>query len=546
MKTFVTLIAAACVVSSAHAAELASQIAALGDQLGEVVIRETWDVKDNLTVPENVTLQFHPGGALNIAKEKTLTLQGGIEAGPFRIFSGAGSVAGSPKVRSILPEWFFDGKYNDETVDWSDAINQAIALATQGTRHVSLLNRRYNVRKVISLATTEPGSIANGRDRQSVTLEGAVRSTQFQLGTLLIGNTGTGNAAIETSNSDGIHLKNIGVIRGKTTPSDIGLLQARCEGTMWAGDQYHENVFVDMGSAVSVNNGFGTIGVVNIAGEETRWHNLQVWANLPLIISWSGGRSDDPLAQILRTNGDLKTSTKLEIKSSVGLQPVNGYSNTVFCLTGLGRLIAYDYVSPCVLINMGGMVDLGWTFMQKRESGANEAGFTVEGKGRHNYPVEIWNCFQYQHRGSIEGCKGYLLNRRGLYNADVTVTIAGGGEKSLPAILLLDDGTDDRLNYHTHLQDCRFSVFSFDEERPLIASRNLDGTDSPTRFVLRNCDLKTNQPFHNKSAPNTALLERTFGTAWFFSNGHIPVGSRDFVPEPGPAGVTTLKSNSHE
>ncbi len=49
-----------------------------------------------------------------------------------------------------------------------------------------------------------------------------------------------------------------------------------------------------------------------------------------------------------------------------------------------------------------------------------------------------------------------------------------------------------------------------------------------------------------KSAPNQALLDRSFRTVWYFANGHIPVGSRKFTPEPGPADVTTLKPSNPE
>ena len=53
-------------------------------------------------------------------------------------------------------------------------------------------------------------------------------------------------------------------------------------------------------------------------------------------------------------------------------------------------------------------------------------------------------------------------------------------------------------------------------------------------------------PFSKKSALNQALLDRSFGTVWYFANGHIPVGSRKFTPGPGPADVTTLKPSNPE
>jgi hypothetical protein len=512
----------------ASALNLARSLAEAGDRPAEIVIDRVADVREPLRIPESVTLRFPLGGRLRVAEGVTVEIFGGIDAAPAAwIFEGPGRIAGHPLVPTIRPEWFAQGRYNDEDYDWSPAIMKALRLASGGVRHVSLLNRRYNLaHPLVMVPGPGPGDNFTG-----VVLEGAVRSSQFKLGTLLLGNTGKGKPVIETSDTDGVTLKNLGILRGTKTPGDIGLLQARANRKTWAGDQLHENLFIDMGSEPAANSGFGTIGVANIAAEETKYHNLQVWANLPLLISWTGGDSDERLKKLLRTNADLKTDTALVLRSASDLKPTDGSSNTVFALTGLGRLIAYDYVSPVVLINMGGMVDLCHTFLQKRMSSRNEAGGGRAGKG-HVYAVEAWNIFQFRHRGSVEGCHGYLLNRRGLYNADVTATIAGHGKKDLPAILLLDDGSDDTLNYHTTMYDSRFSIFTYDEERPLVQARDLDGKQNPGRFLVRNCEFRTNQSFNKASAPSEELLARTFGTAWYFANGHIAAGSRTLLPEP--------------
>ena len=114
-----------------------------------------------------------------------------------------------------------------------------------------------------------------------------------------------------------------------------------------------------------------------------------------------------------------------------GVQPVKTGSNTVLCLTGLGRLIAYDDISPIVLINCAGTVDLGHVFMQRRASG--QAG--VE-PGKYRTAIENWNCYGFRHYGSIEGAASYMLCRRDLTEAEVNVRMAGVGETELPLIQL--------------------------------------------------------------------------------------------------------------
>ncbi len=492
---FCILVLCLCWMSGASiAADLSRVVTAAGNKSASVKIITVMDVNRNTTVPENVTLVFSRGGELRIAAGVTLTINAGIEAGSYRIFSGTGLIKGDVKVEAISPEWFYTGLYNNEKADWAPAINKAISLASTGCLKVKLQCKRYNVNSTVNLSCVP-------NNKADMVLEGAIRSTQYEKGTILIGNTGEGNCVVDTSDSDGISLKNIGIIRGKINPSSIGVLQARANGTGWSGDQSHENLYVNMGSNPSSNGGLGTIGVVNIAGEETRWHNLQVWANLPLVISWSSG--------CMRTKSDFSGQDSYSFTSPSGLKLATGASDTVFVLSGLGRLIAYDYISPCALINAAGSVDFGHTFMQMRASGTK--GITP---GNYQYAIESWNSYQFRHFGSIEGSGGYLLNRRDLTQADINVLVAGNGEKTLPAIYLYDDGGDYSIS------DSRINMTLRDVARPFIKSTRMDRNESePMRFKISNTTFNTSAPYSTVTFPDKRILRNTTNSDWMFGNG---------------------------
>ena len=171
-----------------------------------------------------------------IPKDVTLTIEGRLEAGDYQIFSGEGTVTGPAKIQRIYPEWFFEGAYNDESVDWAPAINRALRFAAENCRSVFLGPHVYNVDSVVDMTSTPQ------RQRAGMKLMGALRSSQYERGTALFGNTGPGNPILETTDTDGIHVENLALRAGKKNPSTIGLLQARGTGTGWGGDHVYDNL----------------------------------------------------------------------------------------------------------------------------------------------------------------------------------------------------------------------------------------------------------------------------------------------------------------
>jgi hypothetical protein len=91
------------------------------------VPRGDYAINADLTAPANVTLRVERGAVLNIADGKTLTLNGSLEAGPYRIFSwvGSGVVSlGDGRALQVVPEWW--GALGDGVTDDTAAVRAAI------------------------------------------------------------------------------------------------------------------------------------------------------------------------------------------------------------------------------------------------------------------------------------------------------------------------------------------------------------------------------------------------------------------------------------
>jgi hypothetical protein len=81
-------------------------------------------ISTNFTVPSNVTLWFANGAKLSIDIGITVTINGPIGAGLHQIFSGLGTIGGSPLNPTIYAEWF--GVPKTETVDAAPLLQKAI------------------------------------------------------------------------------------------------------------------------------------------------------------------------------------------------------------------------------------------------------------------------------------------------------------------------------------------------------------------------------------------------------------------------------------
>jgi hypothetical protein len=107
---------------------LQSVLATLGAAPAVVrVSAGSYNITSNLTVPNTITLKLEQGAMLAIDSGKTLTINGGIEAGPYRVFSGAGNVSLGANISTASAWWWYDGGG-----DWQPAIQAAINALTSG------------------------------------------------------------------------------------------------------------------------------------------------------------------------------------------------------------------------------------------------------------------------------------------------------------------------------------------------------------------------------------------------------------------------------
>lgn len=85
---------------------LVDAIVAVGSDIATLIIFDTQDVTDDLTIPANITLQFTGTGIISVSSSKTLTLNGPLIAPLRRIFSGSGLVKFGQNISTAYPQWF--------------------------------------------------------------------------------------------------------------------------------------------------------------------------------------------------------------------------------------------------------------------------------------------------------------------------------------------------------------------------------------------------------------------------------------------------------
>ena len=102
-------------------------ISGIGANEKTLLISSVKDVNDNETVPSNITLYFLHGGKLDISEGNSVTVNGQIEAGLYRIFAGGGTVSfgedfnnyykdSGNGATTVYPQWWGakgDGDAND-------------------------------------------------------------------------------------------------------------------------------------------------------------------------------------------------------------------------------------------------------------------------------------------------------------------------------------------------------------------------------------------------------------------------------------------------
>ena len=127
----------------------------------------THSINADLTIPANVTLAMERGAILTIVTGKTLTINGGLKAGLYQIFSciGTGSVdlRYNRSIKEIYTEWWgakADGT-TDSTAAFQSAFNALGDFYTDQVIDTILLSGTYKVHEVTRRA---PKGMLIGRE----------------------------------------------------------------------------------------------------------------------------------------------------------------------------------------------------------------------------------------------------------------------------------------------------------------------------------------------------------------------------------------------
>ena len=113
-----------CVTDPHLGNTLQSALAYLGSRVCKLHYRAPEAINANLSIPANITLAPDAGAVLTVAPGVTLTINGGLDAKPYQIFSctpGQVQFGATSPVADFYPEWF--GAAGDGVTDDLNALN---------------------------------------------------------------------------------------------------------------------------------------------------------------------------------------------------------------------------------------------------------------------------------------------------------------------------------------------------------------------------------------------------------------------------------------
>ena len=125
---------------------LEDAISAIGSSDQTILISKDAIIESDLTIGQNISLEFRNGATLFPSSGVTVTIEGSIRAGRYRIFNGQGDInITSQLVHEIFPEWWKDNLVPG-TTDMTDALNAACGQTVGKV----LLSNIYKITNVIN------------------------------------------------------------------------------------------------------------------------------------------------------------------------------------------------------------------------------------------------------------------------------------------------------------------------------------------------------------------------------------------------------------
>lgn len=181
------------------------------------------------------------------------------------------------------------GAVGDGTTDDTDAVQAAIdavcpTVASGDTDVGSVFFPRgaYLVTKVIDATSNR----STGRLRDGLKLHG-----DGMAGTVIVGETQSGRAVIETTGAQWLTIEDMAIVSGSANKSTTGIYQGLSSTLTQTQNQCFRRVLIDMHDDATANTNRGTYGIWNFGAEENTYDTVYITANRAFVGTAYNGAS---------------------------------------------------------------------------------------------------------------------------------------------------------------------------------------------------------------------------------------------------------------